>query len=539
MDKGFLQRYLLVLALLLPIASKVNANTPPTVPGNLSATTTSDSVTLSWDASIDDKRVRHYRVYRNQVVVDTTRRLSYTINGLASDTSYRLDVEAYDGKAYSFLATISATTQIASSEPEPSDPVEPVDPPDSSEPTEPVVNCKGRNKRKPECQNPPAEEPPVEEPPAEEPPTEDTPTEDPPEEKPEEETPRSGEPPADWQVTFEDNFDGSGDISAGSSSDLWRFETMTDALHRAGNPGMDEFGNTNVEDYRTPTGKRWSAWYDNYNTDNAYRSVGNLVMQGLVSDQTDPTRGSERDDYDDKGVLTQYRLNKLYTTWIDTWGRVYDNNRGMHITDPNSPNRIFRYGYFEARVNFSEMKTPGFRLSLWLMPASTDSNGLDLVEDLAFDDNGDNGVEMDIFEYEFNEGAASNRLQMAVHGGGAGSSSTNLRADTIGVNLEQGWHTIGFLWQADRLEWTLNGEVVKTITNPSLIPDVYSYMIVSREMNSGVKTRGIDNIEAGDVEEKLPYRPRDPGMYAENIWEFRDRIATDRALIDYIRVWQP
>ena len=95
------------------------------------------------------------------------------------------------------------------------------------------------------------------------------------------------------------------------------------------------------------------------------------------------------------------------------------------------------------------------------------------------------------------------------------------------------------MWQEDKIVWSLDGQVVKTVLNESLIPDVYSYLILSREMNSGVKTQGIDIIEDGDVLEQLPYRPRDPGLYAQNVWEFRDRLATDQALVDYVRVWQP
>jgi hypothetical protein len=58
-------------------------------------------------------------------------------------------------------------------------------------------------------------------------------------------------------------------------------------------------------------------------------------------------------------------------------------------------------------------------------------------------------------------------------------------------------------------------------------------------MNSGVKNPDLDNIEPTDMLEEWPYIPRDAGLYAKNIWEYRDRIITDRAVVDYIRVWQP
>ena len=85
----------------------------------------------------------------------------------------------------------------------------------------------------------------------------------------------------------------------------------------------------------------------------------------------------------------------------------------------------------------------------------------------------------------------------------------------------------------------IDGTVVKTVTDAELIPDIYSYMIVSREMNSGVKPASWASPADGEAIEVLPYRPRDPGLYARNIWAYRDRLADDRALIDYVRVWQP
>ena len=60
---------------------------------------------------------------------------------------------------------------------------------------------------------------------------------------------------------------------------------------------------------------------------------------------------------------------------------------------------------------------------------------------------------------------------------------------------------------------------------------------MSREMNSGVK-RTNSNITAEDTVEQEPFIPGDPGLFANNIWEFRERLVTDQALVDYIRVWQ-
>ena len=185
------------------------------------------------------------------------------------------------------------------------------------------------------------------------------------------------------------------------------------------------------------------------------------------------------------------------------------------------------------------MMTPGFRFSIWLMPASHDADGQNLVVSNAYDQDGNNGVEIDLFEYEWISTDYENRIHLALLGGAAGSSTMTYDASQLGIDLHEGYHTLGLLWMADKLVWSINGIAVKEITQIDLIPDVYSYLIMSREMNSGVKRPGIDNIDSSDMVEEWPYIPRDPGLYAKNVWEFRDRIPLDQALIDYVRIWQP
>ena len=499
-----------LLALFLSIGSVASANEAPTAPSNLKAIAVSSTeIRLSWDPSTDDRRVRNYQLSRDFTKTATTRKTSYNDRGLEPGTFYIYDVVASDGSLLSPVASFSVSTLAQ----------DPVD--DTSR-----KPGKGRGKDK----NPPDEEPPVEEPPVEEPPVEEPPVEEPPVVEP----PSAGVP-AGWQLTFNDDFDGSGDLDISSANRNWRYETMKDGLHRAGNTGIDASGNA-VESWASVDGKRWSAWYNGFNQANAYREGGELVMGGYYSGETDPTRPI---DYVDDGVPTQYGNSKLYSSWIDTFSRKWVGPGGEHIMDPESPGKIFKYGYIETRVNFSEMMTPAFRLSMWLMPASNDAAGQDLVVSGAYDGDGNNGVEIDLFEYEWINSDYENHIQLAILGGSAGSTATSFDTSTLGINLHEGYHTIGLLWEADKLIWSIDGHTVKEVTDIDLIPDVYSYLIVSREMNSGVKNPDIDNIESSDMLEEWPYIPRDPGLYAKNIWEFRDRINSDRALIDYIRIWQP
>jgi len=347
--------------------------------------------------------------------------------------------------------------------------------------------------------------------------------------------PVSADVPANWQLTFSDEFDGNGALDVVSADRNWRFETMEDGLHRAGNSGMNEQGNLK-ESWQSPKGKRWSAWYDAYHQKNAYRQNGMLVMGGYDSNEPDPTRPVS---YMDEGVLTRYGDSKLYTVWIDTFSRKWVGPGDRHIVDPSSPGKSFKYGYFETRISFSQMKTPGFRMSMWLMPASSDPDGLELLTSNAYDNDGNNGVEIDIFEYEWISTEYENHINLALQGGAAGKVVENVNTAELSIDLHEGYHTIGLLWLPDKLVWMLNDQELMRVDDAVLIPDVYSYLILSREMNSGVKSEKLDNPQSDDAIEKLPYVPHDPGLYARNIWAYRDKINEDKVLIDYVRVWQP
>lgn len=83
----------------------------PTVPQNLRRTAAaSSSITLAWDASTDNYGVAGYRVYRNGAQVGTAAGTSYTDSGLAANTGYSYEVDAYDGTPnYSARSTSFAT----------------------------------------------------------------------------------------------------------------------------------------------------------------------------------------------------------------------------------------------------------------------------------------------------------------------------------------------------------------------------------------------------------------------------------------------
>ncbi|GIJ73458.1 discoidin domain-containing protein [Virgisporangium ochraceum] len=90
---------------------------PPTVPGNLRVTGTTDTtVTLAWNGSTDDTAVAGYRVSRvtgtTSTAVGTTQTLAFTVTGLASGTAHTFSVAAFDaaGNASAGSNQVTATT---------------------------------------------------------------------------------------------------------------------------------------------------------------------------------------------------------------------------------------------------------------------------------------------------------------------------------------------------------------------------------------------------------------------------------------------
>jgi endoglucanase len=87
---------------------------PPSIPANPRVTaTTSNSVSLAWDASTDDvSGVTGYQVFRGATQVGTPTGLTFTDTGLAAGTTYSYTVRAVDGTAKVSAAStaVSATT---------------------------------------------------------------------------------------------------------------------------------------------------------------------------------------------------------------------------------------------------------------------------------------------------------------------------------------------------------------------------------------------------------------------------------------------
>src|SRR5439155_1302070 len=89
----------------------------PTTPTGLSAGgATQTSVSLSWNASMDNVGVTGYTVYKNGSSVATTSATAYTVAGLTCGTSYTLAVDAFDAAGnHSGKASVTGATSACSS----------------------------------------------------------------------------------------------------------------------------------------------------------------------------------------------------------------------------------------------------------------------------------------------------------------------------------------------------------------------------------------------------------------------------------------
>jgi hypothetical protein len=90
--------------------------TAPTVPQNLVATAVSSSqIDLTWDASSDNVAVTGYKIYRDNILLDTSPTNSYSDTGLDPGTEYQYEVSAFDAASNESArsAPDSATTHQA------------------------------------------------------------------------------------------------------------------------------------------------------------------------------------------------------------------------------------------------------------------------------------------------------------------------------------------------------------------------------------------------------------------------------------------
>jgi chitodextrinase len=108
-----------------PGVAPIGDTEAPSVPQNLVATAVSSSqIDLTWNASTDNVAAAGYKIYRDNVLVNTSPTNSYSDTGLASETEYEYEVSAFDAAANESArsAPDSATTAVSGDSEAPSGP---------------------------------------------------------------------------------------------------------------------------------------------------------------------------------------------------------------------------------------------------------------------------------------------------------------------------------------------------------------------------------------------------------------------------------
>ena len=106
------------LTLLTDIPDPGGDEEAPTTPGNPRSTgTTANSVSLAWDASVDNVGVTGYDVYNGSTLATSVAGTTATVSGLSADTSYSFTVQAKDAAGNKSKASPAVTARTQPGEP--------------------------------------------------------------------------------------------------------------------------------------------------------------------------------------------------------------------------------------------------------------------------------------------------------------------------------------------------------------------------------------------------------------------------------------
>jgi len=156
---------------------------------------------------------------------------------------------------------------------------------------------------------------------------------------------------------------------------------------------------------------------------------------------------------------------------------------------------LYTFGTLEARVYVPPTK--GHLAAVWLNTGTINN-----VDGSARD-----GSEMDITETNY----ASDKYTVTIHWDGYGTYHQQSGTVAQAPSLHSGWHVFGLNWTSTKLEFTYDGTVVRTVTDPVLISQVNEYALLSHEV--------LDGWADGSIHDEV--FDSSSSMY-----------------VDYIRVWQ-
>lgn len=311
----------------------------------------------------------------------------------------------------------------------------------------------------------------------------------------------------------------------------WYQDTLElDSLHRTGNKHLDLAGNITPQEWSEVPG-RWSALYNEHRDKCQFIRDGKLVMKGHAVKTPNPFR----ENFSAGGQHHRYGDYMLYTAWLSTWTRVFSQKHGeRNITDFDNTTLMTGPGsVIQVKVNFENVKMRGHRWSFWMMPCTMEpdldpNNPVELHEDAAYDVSTRNGIEVNFPEYENPERSGSDFGQRATikyvggHAGDTPNGTQNI-LEGYGIDLRKGDHVFTCLWHKNgAMDFYIDDVLVQHESRPVM---TYNYLIMSREMNSGVK-HGLS-----------PYVPQDDGLTGQSVILDVDLIDGDEVLVDSVKVW--
>jgi beta-glucanase (GH16 family) len=210
--------------------------------------------------------------------------------------------------------------------------------------------------------------------------------------------------------------------------------------------------------YAVPSGVGPVVWSDEFNDASIDPAKWQVNEPGVWDGATNTSSAASVGNGAMK--ITTYTLN----------GTHYNAVMGTQDT------QLFKYGYFEARIQFNS--TQGMWSAFWLMsPTMGDILG----------DPGASGTEIDIAEHRaINEELLSRQSHFltAVHWDGYGTNAqavTQLNGAFAGLTPGT-WHTYGLLWTPTSYKWYFDDQLIWTQTTAHSHAD--EYILLSSEIGN-------------------------------------------------------
>jgi len=195
-------------------------------------------------------------------------------------------------------------------------------------------------------------------------------------------------------------------------------------------------------------------------------------------------------------------------------GRISSNTDGSQSRDDENRDRrsgaAFKYGYMEARISFDDYGR-GIWPAFWML-------GDDINNGAPWPQCG----EVDIMENAHNWGPApwnTNTASLHYPGRSGGNSESPAEGKfkvVPGGNIRE-WHTYGFMWDHDDMEWFVDGVSWGKLKTPQTYRDRDFFFILNIAVGGNLGSAGGRSID---------YSAFSPARGGQ------------RMFVDYVRVWQ-